>query len=406
MEKKKRSIDQLSKALLELLVTKGYSPGTLKYYRLMLSRISVFMKKKKVDSYTESIGDFFFADYITKKTYSIQYQRTIKTVLRRLNELHNGIEYRLAKQSEEVSLPLQFSRILEGYSKFCKSAGNKENSIAKKRKLCYDLFCHIDEAGCKNVNDISAHHIHKALLRINNKDSYAVIRSMLQYLHDNKILGNDFSGIIPTYRRPVPLPATYSDEEIHRLENSVNRATGIGKRDYAIILLASRLGIRSADIAGMAYDNIDFINGSITFNQKKTGRPLSLPLLQEIHEAIHDYIQYARPNVKTNCLFIQAKAPYEKITTSIIRNMLTVHFKAAQVDILSKKHGPHALRCSMASSMVNNGVPYDVVRKALGHIDPQAIKHYAKVDIENLRLYAIDVPAPTGAFAKALQGRE
>ena len=59
----------------------------------------------------------------------------------------------------------------------------------------------------------------------------------------------------------------------------------------------------------------------------------------------------------------------------------------------------------MASSMVNSGVPYDVVRKTLGHTAQQAIKHYAKVDIENLRLHAVDVPAPTGAFATVLQGR-
>jgi hypothetical protein len=56
--------------------------------------------------------------------------------------------------------------------------------------------------------------------------------------------------------------------------------------------------------------------------------------------------------------------------------------------------------------MVNGGIPYDVVRKALGHADPQAVKHYAKADVENLRLQAVDVPAPTGTFAMILQGRE
>jgi integrase len=84
--------------------------------------------------------------------------------------------------------------------------------------------------------------------------------------------------------------------------------------------------------------------------------------------------------------------------------MLTESFKAAGVDIANKKHGPHALRSSMASSMVNRDIPYDVVRKALGHADPQAIKHYAKADIENLRLQAVDVPAPAGVFAMILQG--
>jgi site-specific recombinase XerD len=105
-------------------------------------------------------------------------------------------------------------------------------------------------------------------------------------------------------------------------------------------------------------------------------------------------------------LFIRAQAPFEKISTSIIRHALTESFKAAGIDISNKKHGPHTLRSSMASSMINSNIPYNIVRKTLGHTDPQAIKHYAKVDIEKLRLHAIDVPAPSGVFAAVLQWRE
>jgi site-specific recombinase XerD len=85
--------------------------------------------------------------------------------------------------------------------------------------------------------------------------------------------------------------------------------------------------------------------------------------------------------------------------------MLTGYFKAAGIDISSKRHGPHTLRSSLASSMINSDVPYEVVRKLLGHVDPQAIRHYAKVDMEHLRRYAIEVPPPSGIFADILQGR-
>jgi len=264
----------------------------------------------------------------------------------------------------------------------------------------------MSEAGCINVCDISTDYVCKAILRIGNKDAYAVIRSFLQYQYENGSINNDLSRIIPKYRRPIPLPTTYTDDEINRLEGSINRDTKIGKRNYAIILLASRLGIRSGDIATMTFDNIDFYQDNINFNQEKTGQPLALPLLSEIREAIREYMQHSRPNVQSRYLFIQAHAPYERISTSIIRHILDESFRAANIDIANKKHGPHTLRSSMASSMVNSDIPYDVVRKALGHIDPQAIKRYAKVDIENLRLHAINVPAPTGVFAMILQGRE
>jgi len=403
--KQNQGIEELSTALLELLESKGYGSGTLVNYRRMLSRISLFMQRRKIVQYTVSVGECFLADYLTRKTYSIPYQQAIKKTLRRLNELHNGIGYKLIKKTAETPPPTQFAELLEAYMRFCASMGNKENTIAIKQKFCRDFLCRIYDAGCKNVCDTNTEYICKAILRISNKDSYAVICSFLRYLYENGTLSNDLSKVIPKYRRPIPLPTTYTDDEIRRLEGVIDRTTRTGKRDYAIILLASRLGMRSADIAGITFDAIDFNGGSINFLQKKTGVPLSLPLPPEVRESIMDYKQHARPNVENNYLFIKAKAPFEKISTSVIRHTLTNYFKAAGIDVSNKKHGPHTLRSSMASSMVNSGVPYDVVRKALGHTAPQAIKHYAKVDIENLRLHAIDVPAPTGTFAMILQGR-
>jgi len=402
----KQSINQLSKTLLKLLESKGYSSGTLLGYSCVLSQISNFMKRGKHKNFTEKVGDLFLTDKITRKSLSIHRQRGIKTTLRRLYDLTNDIDYKLTKQSPEISVPSRFSELLEKYLKFCASIGNKENTITDKRRFCREFLCYMTDAGCKNTCDINTIYICKAILRMNNKDSYAVIRSFLRYLYENGTLNNDLSMVVPKYRRPIPLPTTYTDEEIDRLEKIIDRTTKKGKRNYSIFLLASRLGMRSGDIAEMTFDNIDFNCDCIDFIQNKTGQPLSLPLLPEIRQAITEYMQHARPNAKNNYLFIRLKAPFEKISTSAIRFMLTECFKAAGIDISNKKHGPHTLRSSMASSMVNSDIPYDVVRKTLGHIDPQAIKRYAKVDIENLRLHAIDVPAPVGMFAMILEGRK
>ena len=87
-----------------------------------------------------------------------------------------------------------------------------------------------------------------------------------------------------------------------------------------------------------------------------------------------------------------------RITTSIIRHALNECFAAANVNTAGKKHGPHAFRSSLASSMVNDNASYEVVRRILGHSNPDVIKHYAKADIENLRMCSIDPPIPTGIF--------
>ena len=81
-------------------------------------------------------------------------------------------------------------------------------------------------------------------------------------------------------------------------------------------------------------------------------------------------------------------------------------FAVANVNTAGKKHGPHAFRSSLASSMVNDNASYEVVRRILGHSNPDVIKHYAKADIENLRMCSIEPPIPTGIFRDYLSGRE
>ncbi|MDR7001040.1 site-specific recombinase XerD [Neobacillus niacini] len=240
---------------------------------------------------------------------------------------------------------------------------------------------------------------------IDNKDAWAAIRMFLKYLYKESIVGYDYSTIVPHYTRPFIIPTTYSEDEILKVENAIDRSSKIGISDYAMLLLATRLGMRSGDIAGLAFDEIDFEGNSIHLVQEKTLQMLELPLLPEIKDAIMNYIENARPTVNDEYrIFLRQNAPYQGITTSAIRFATTKYFRKAGIDISDKKHGLHTFRSSLASSMVNDQVPYDVVRKVLGHTDPNAIKHYAKVDIERLREYAIAVPAPSGVFEAFLKG--
>jgi integrase len=100
---------------------------------------------------------------------------------------------------------------------------------------------------------------------------------------------------VPHYKHPFHLPVTYSEEEISRLENAIDKKSSIGKRDYALILLATRLGMRSGDIVNLTLDKLDFDNNTITFNQEKTGEIQQLPMLTEIRDAITEYVNNVRP---------------------------------------------------------------------------------------------------------------
>lgn len=363
------------------------------------------MHQNTITVFSSEVGDAFFKDYIASHEISVSYQKAINTVLGRLNDYSEGKKYHLQRRKPPVNLPENYAVLLENYLSFCEQSGNRKETIKGKRKFCGDFLFHLISLGCNNIGNIDFSRICKACLMFDNKDAWAAIRMFLKYLYEERIVEYDYSTLVPSYTRPFVIPTTYSEDEILRFENAIDQSSKTGIRDYAMLLLATRLGMRSGDIARLTFNEIDFDREFIHIIQEKTLQPLELPIFPEIKAAIINYIENARPKVKDEYhIFLRHNAPYQKITTSVIRFATTKYFRKAGINISDKKHGLHTFRSSLASSMVNDQVPYDAVRKVLGHTDPNAIKYYAKIDIERLREYSIAVPAPSGVFDVFLNG--
>ena len=195
----------------------------------------------------------------------------------------------------------------------------------------------------------------------------------------------------------------YSTSEIAAVEDSIDRSTPAGTRNYAIILLLSRYGIRSRDIAALSFENIDFINNRIHFIQQKTGDPWESELFPEVKDALQNYIQNVRPKIEgCSQIFMTLMIPYKPVNSLVIDTMVWEAFRQSGIDIAERRHGSRAFRSSIASNMINDNVSMEVVRRVLGHGTRHAIKHYAKIDIESMRLCPLPVPAPSGSFAELL----
>lgn len=169
------------------------------------------------------------------------------------------------------------------------------------------------------------------------------------------------------------------------VEQFVDTSVPPGKRDLAIILLASRLGIGAGDIAAMKFSNLNFEHDRICFVQNKTGNSSDLYMLPEIKAALLDYLGNERPSSRNESVFLKAIAPHDGISYSVVSFAVKKHMQRSGIDFSKKKHGPHSLRSSLATSMVNDGIDYDSVRKILGHESENAIKHYARVDAAMLQ---------------------
>lgn len=146
------------------------------------------------------------------------------------------------------------------------------------------------------------------------------------------------------------------------MEQMIDRTSQTGIRDYAMILLATRLGMRSGDIAELELQSVNYSIEQIHFVQKKAGTEMSLPLLPEIKDAIQVYSHEVRPASSSSKLFLRISAPYAPITTTVIRFAVNRYMHMAGIDTRGKHHGHHALRASLASSMLNENVPYEAIR--------------------------------------------
>ncbi len=393
---------ELAKKVLNQLKSQKYMDSTLVIYRRIYNRIHAFLNEHGTDVYTHEFGKAFVeSSNVCKSTLT-----TYACVVRRLDDYIDGKPYRCHHDSPKPTVPEEFSGILSEYLTECESNGNKPATIHAKERACSIFLNRIALECCYVFSEIDAGIVAQSLLGVSNKDDFARIRQFLRYLADVGIARIDFSGIVPRYKRTIPIPTVYTPEEIRMMEGSINTSTKSGKRNLAIIRLAARMGIRAGDIAKLKISELDFDNGYISIIQEKTEVPLSLQMPCEVYEALAAHLENDKYSPEDGYVFHSMTAPYGRITTSIIRHAINECFEAAKVCTIGKKHGSHSLRSSLASSMVNDDVSYDVVRRILGHTDPDVIRHYAKADIENLRLCSIDPPEASGQFLEFLSGKK
>jgi len=402
MVQKTIPFNKVAEGVLDLLKTNGYMESTLTIYRRVYNRVRKFLNQCGTDIYTPDTGAGFLAGTnVNNSTYT-----TYACAIRRLDDFIEGKPFRSHHDCPPVQAPQEFKCVLDEYLQECLDQGNKSATLKSKEVTCGLFLDLLKRNGCTDISQLETSIVSRSLLTFSNKDRYAVIRQFLRFLADKGITETDLSGIVPRYRRRKPLPTIYTPEEISRVEAAVDTCTDTGKRNLAIIRLATRMGLRSGDIARLKLTEVDFSTGYINITQEKTGIPISLQMPQDVSDALTAHIGNDARSLADGYVFHCMVAPYGRISTSIIRHAVNDSFTTAKIKTAGKKHGPHAFRSSLASSMVNDGISYEVVRRILGHSDPDVIKHYARADIENLRLCSIDPPAPAGRFGSFLSGKE
>lgn len=223
-------------------------------------------------------------------------------------------------------------------------------------------------------------------------ENLRMLRRLCLYAYQNDYHAEDLSGCIPFVKniRQQRLPAVFTEDEIEKILSSFDRENPMGKRNYAIFLLAARMGLRSCDIKALEFSFINWTEKTLAFTQKKTKKYLTLPLPDDVGWAIIDYLKNGRPISDSKYVFIQHKPPYGQYTD--LRNVLVKQMRKAWIETpANKRIGMHCFRHSLATTMLENGVSLPVISQTLGHADIASTEVYLRINVSQLKLCALEV---------------
>jgi len=218
------------------------------------------------------------------------------------------------------------------------------------------------------------------------------LRSFLQYARYRGDVTLDLAAAIPPVANwsMTSIPRAIPDDQVHALLASVDRSTALGRRDYAILLLLARLGLRSSEVAFLELDDIDWTVGSLSVCAK-SGRRVEFPLPADVGEAIVAYLQHVRPHSRSRRVFLRHKAPVRGFLSQCAIGSV-VHHAIERAGVQAPTHGTHQFRHALATRMLRGGASLIEIGELLGHRSPETTKIYTKVDAEALRALALPWP--------------
>jgi len=377
---------------LGVLLERGYAKSTAKEKIRIVSRLSKWLESRHltIKNLNESTIKMFLSCRKRKKHLDRVAPSTFRQFLSFLRE--EGI----------VSLPVPaieaspLRRIERGFAQYLveerglsqASVDNYSPTVRRflterfgNRKIILNTLC---------PQDISAFIIRHAHTMSPGRAQLMVtaLRSFFRFLLMRSDISTDLAAAVPTVARWrfSGLPKFLEPEQVERLLKSCNRNTASGQRDFAVLLLLSRLGLRAGEIVHLVLDDILWESGELIV-RGKSAREERLPLPHDVGEAVAAYLRYGRPHCTSRRVFIRIKAPRCGFATSAaVDDIVRLALSRADIDVDFK--GAHLLRHTLATTMLRGGASFTEIGEILRHQLPSTTEVYAKVDLTALRTIA------------------
>lgn len=381
--------------LIPILIEAGYTEKTVVELRRNIQKVIFLHQRHQEGFYNVNLVKEYISE-LEGKFISGLMSRTRKNALVKaalyVRAMATTGQISPGRKESESKLSPYYSSILDRLNH------SESWSESLKRNIIYvshTYFRYLADHNVRNVSEISAGSIRKYVMYCADRmasNSLNTTRRNLKHLHlwlhENEFTESGFSDIL-SFTTPevhhIKKPIPYS--EIALTLEAIDRTTAIGKRDYAMFLLATVTGLRSVDIVALKFSDIDWVNGEIRLQQEKTGDMLALPLTVDVGEAIKEYILLGRPQNPLDTIFLSSRPPF----SSLGRRGMYSAFNCVRLVAGLPKCSFHALRRTLGTNMVVAGIPITTVAQVLGHSNISSTKQYISLDSVHLKECALDL---------------
>ena len=401
-------------AIMESMRLQGTSSGRLKNYENAYNVFERYLSKNSIARIDEKIClEYVYAktgkrfDRFECVTSNARVDYRMRPLLLLLRYLQDGkFHSDIRKTKPSFVCPACFKSEYEAFCEELVYRGYSKATIESSTRKVQWLIMFMATQGITSSSDIIIQHIENYLKTIETKSvKYVsvflyVFRNFFSFLYERGYIVNDLAPMLPKVRTPrnASIPYVWSKDDIKKLLCAIDREDPKGKRDYAILLIAIRLGLRIGDIRSLKKSSIDWNRKTINLKMAKTGQPIELPLLKDIGWAIIDYLQNGRPITISECLFVRHRAPFNAFggRNGFNKELHRYILKAGLNIPEGQRHGMHSLRSTLAGNMLEIKSPLPIISETLGHQSVNTTSIYLKIDIEGLRKCALD---PEEVFA-------
>jgi len=376
---------------------------TIAYYKIGLSAICEFYEDQNQVFYSKEFLERFLDHMDEKRLLDeislFQHKRLERAskVLIRYADL-GELTWYTPRKGSSIKVNGYFSDISSSYEAFL--GKNQISGIRYLNANVRHFLKFLEDTGHKNFTEMSLQTIKDFLIATQPTHRGSIpnvmysVKSFVSFLNKQGIatLTPEMIPFKVAMPRKKVLPC-FSSEEVKAILEQINTGTPQGKRDYAIIYLASRTGLRCSDILGLKLADINWKHNELHIIQKKTGQPLSLPFGADTGKAIADYILQGRPDTDEPYVFLRVEPPYRKLAdTAVTSNILAKYMKKAGITHLPGDGKTfHALRRSMGTWMLESEIPLPTIAQVLGHRNLDSTKRYLSLATSMLSECALDI---------------